>query len=188
MPHVQQIETDLAALVVIDVQEKMLGAISSDPQDELIQRMNKLIRTATLLDVPVIYTEQYPKGLGPTDKRLTETLDGSAAYFEKATMSCWRDRPFASALKEANREHVILCGLETHVCILQTALDLRRVDFEVFIAEDAVGSRFDRDKQVALDRMRSADVTVSTTESLMFELIGRCDHPKFKSFLEIVKS
>lgn len=188
MPHVQQLDPAQAALVVIDVQDKMLGAIKSDPLDELRRHTIKLIRTATLLGVPVLCTEQYPNGLGGTDGEIKASLPDSVVCLEKTTMSCWGDKPFKAALQATQREHVILCGVETHVCIMQTALDLRNVDYDVFVATDACGSRFAHDKSVAIDRMRQADVVMSTTEALMFEMIGRCDHPQFKSFLEIVKA
>ena len=188
MPHVQQLDVSQAALVVIDVQEKMLGATGSDPLDNLRRHITKLVRTAALLNVPVICTEQYPKGLGGTDGAIKDALPDSAAYFEKTTMSCWRDAPFKAALQATNREHIILVGVETHVCVLQTALDMTKVDYDVFVSVDACGSRFENDKAVAIERMRHAGIVVSTTESLMFEMIGRCDHPQFKSFLEIVKS
>jgi len=188
MPYVQQLDVSQAALVVIDVQDKMLGAINSDPLDDLRRNISKLIRTATLFDVPILYTEQYPNGLGGTDRAIKDVLPETAGYFEKTTMSCWRDMPCKTATQTTKREHIILVGVETHVCVLQTALDMMKVDYDVFIAADACGSRFENDKAVALERMRHAGIVVSTTESLMFELVGRCDHPQFKSFLEIVKS
>jgi len=188
MPYVQQLDVSQAALVVIDVQEKMLGAIKSDPLDDLRRQITKLIRTAALFDAPILYTEQYPNGLGGTDGVIKDVLPESAAYFEKTTMSCWRDDLFKTAMQATKREHIILVGVETHVCVLQTALDMMKVDYDVFIAADACGSRFENEKATAIERMRHAGIVVSTTESLMFEMVGRCDHPQFKSFLEIVKS
>lgn len=187
MPHANMLEADLTALVVIDVQEKMLSAISSSQPEALVARMAVLVKTARLLDVPVIFTEQYPRGLGSTDAGLAETLAGATGPLEKSTCSCWRDEGFRAALQATEREHVILCGVETHVCIQQTALDLLRVDYVPFVPADAVGSRRPVDYQMGLDRMRSAGVVVSTVESLMFELIERCDHPRFKEFLKLVK-
>lgn len=187
MPHVNMIERDLAALVVVDVQEKMLAAISSDPPADIIERCIQLVRMAQVFDIPIFATEQYPKGLGPTDQRLRSALPESTRHFEKTTMSCWRDESFCEALQASGREHVIVCGLETHVCVQQTVLDLLRVDFVPFVPVNAVASRFDFDKAASLDRMRHAGAELTTAESLIFELVERCDHPKFKNILKLVK-
>jgi nicotinamidase-related amidase len=187
MPHVNMLEAGLTALVVIDVQEKMLAAISTSPRDALIGKISALVRTAQHLQIPVLFTEQYPQGLGRTDRSLTAVLNGSTGPLAKTTCSCWRDEAFRNALQRTEREHVILAGLETHVCIQQTALDLMRVDYVPFVAIDAVGSRFAPDMDAALARMRRAGVELSTTESIIFELVERCDHPRFKEILKLVK-
>ncbi|MEK6643855.1 MAG: isochorismatase family protein [Planctomycetota bacterium] len=187
MAHVPMIEASLAVVVVVDFQEKMLGAIGTSPKDTLARRIIMLLRTAQLLKMPVIYTEQYPQGLGTTDRSIIETLTGATGPLIKTTCSCWRDEGFRTALQRTEREHVILCGLETHVCIQQTALDLLRVDYVPIVPIDAVGSRFQTDHDAAMLRMRTAGASVTTTESALFELIERCDHPRFKDFLQIVK-
>ncbi len=187
MPHVNMLETDLAALVVIDVQEKMLAAVGSSPQDVILDKMRRVIGTARVLDLPIIATEQYPKGIGYTHPKVREWLPSELKPLEKTTCSCWRDEPFKQTLQRTGREQIILIGLETHVCVQQTAMDLVRMDYSVFIAADACGSRFANDMSVSLDRMRAAGVEISTAESLIFELIERCDHPKFKDILTLVK-
>jgi nicotinamidase-related amidase len=187
MPNVNILEADLAALVVIDVQEKMLSAITSGPTDTILDKIRRLIGVARVLDIPVIHTEQYPQGLGPTAARLKEWLPPGQQPIVKTTCSCWRDQTFHNALQATGREHVILAGLETHVCVQQTALDLLKVDYSVFVAADAVGSRFPLDMNTSLERMRHAGVEISTTESLIFDLVERCDHPKFKDVLQLVK-
>lgn len=187
MSNAHLAEASLAVLVVIDVQEKMLSAISSSPPAELVAAQARLIGAARILEIPVIYTEQYPKGLGPTDDGLKKVLIESTGPLVKSTCSCWRDEAFRNALQRTEREHVILCGLETHVCIQQTAMDLLRVDYDVFVPQDAVGSRRKSDMDAALCRMRQAGVEVTTTESMIFELVERCDHPKFKEILPLIK-
>lgn len=186
MRSIQMIETDLAALVVIDVQEKMLAAIGSDAPDDIVTRLTKLIGTARILEIPILLTEQYPAGLGSTDPRIRSAI-GNAGPIVKNTCSSWRDGNFREALRKSGREHIIVCGLETHVCIQQTVLDLIRVDHVPFVPADACGSRFALDKNIALDRMRHAGAEVTSVESLIFELIERCDHPKFKDVLKCVK-
>ncbi len=187
MSYVNMIETDLAALVVVDVQEKMLAAIGSSAPDRIIDRLERLIGTAILLEMPVIWTEQYPQGLGPTDSRIRKVLPKDSSPIIKTTCSSWRDDPFRRALRETGREHVIVAGLETHVCIQQTVLDLMRVDYLPFVPADAVGSRHAMDHEMAITRMRRTGAEITTTESIIFELVERCDHPKFKDILKLVK-
>ncbi len=187
MAEARLAECSTTALVVIDVQEKMVPAITTRPPDQILASIERLIGAARILDIPVIYTEQNPRGLGPTDARLKPALYGAEGPLVKSTCSCWRDESFRNALKRTEREHVILCGLESHVCVAQTALDLLRVDYLPFVPVDAVGSRAVLDMETSLERLRRAGVQVSTTEALIFELVERCDHPKFKEVLRIIK-
>jgi len=187
MPNVNILEAGDAALVVIDVQEKMLSAVTSAPTDVILDKIRRLIGTAKVLDLPIVFTEQYPKGLGATSSLVREALPRELKPIVKTTCSCWRDPAFRDAVQATGREQVIVAGLETHVCVQQTALDLLRVDYAVFVAADAVGSRFPYDTEISLMRMRRAGVEISTAESLIFELIERCDHPKFKDILQLVK-
>ena len=187
MPSVNTLESDLAVLVVIDVQEKMLAAIGSSPPDEIIDKIRRLIGAARLLEIPILHTEQYPKGLGPTDPRIVKQLPNGSDVIEKTACSCWREEAFRAALQATGHEHVIVAGLETHVCIQQTVLDLIRVDYQPFVAADAVGSRSGLDTETAFARMRHAGAEVSSTEAILFELIERCDHPKFKDMLKLIK-
>ncbi|MBK8266931.1 MAG: spore coat protein GerQ [Planctomycetes bacterium] len=154
MRCVNMIEVDLAVLVIIDVQTKMLAAIGSNTPDQIVERIGKLVQAAELFDIPVLFTEQYPAGLGETDARLKESLQGRGAPIIKNTCSCWRDEVFRGALQKTGREHVIVAGLETHVCIQQTVLDLIRVDYVPFVPVDACSSRFAGDASTAVERMR----------------------------------
>ncbi|MBN2560734.1 MAG: isochorismatase family protein [Phycisphaerae bacterium] len=187
MPHTNMVEETLAALVVVDVQEKMLAAIGTSPPEAIIDRIRRLVGAAEALDIPIIYTEQHPEGLGATDARVKAVLASAAGPIQKTTCSCWREESFRTALQKTGREHIIVVGLETHVCIQQTVMDLIRVDYQAYVAVDAVGSRFQSDMDVSIERMRAAGAELSTAESLIFELIERCDHPKFKTILELVK-
>lgn len=185
MPHTNMIEADLAALVIIDVQEKMHAAIGSIAQETLSANIVKLIAAARLLDIPVLMTEQYPQGLGATVPQIRDAANLKPLV--KTTCSCWRDEAFRAALQATSREHVILVGEETHVCVQQTALDLLRVDYVPFVPEDAVGSRRASDAEAACRRMSRAGVELTSTEAIIFELIERCDHPRFKDILKLVK-
>ena len=181
------LERDLAALVVVDVQDKMLAAIGSDPVDDVIDRCVQLIRMAQLFEAPILLTEQYPRGLGHTSERVKSVLPPTCQVFEKSTMSCWRDEAFREALQRTGREHIIVCGVESHVCIQQTVLDLLRVDYSPFVPINAVASRFAFDKAAAIDRMRTAGAEMTTAEAIVFELAERCDDAKFRDVLKLVK-
>ncbi len=187
MPHVNMLEANLAVLLIIDIQSKMLAAIGSSSQETILDKTRRLIGTAKVLDIPILLTEQNPQGIGSTDSRVQSWLPDDLSPIEKTTCSCWRDEKFKRALQATGREHVILAGLETHVCVQQTALDLLRVDYVPFLAADAVGSRTADDMKMSLERMRHAGVEVSTAEAIIFDLIERCDHPKFKEILKLVK-
>lgn len=187
MPHTNMLEERLAALVVVDVQEKMLAAIGSAAPGGIIDKIRRLVGTAEILGLPIIYTEQYPQGLGPTDAGLKSCLAAATGPIVKTTCSCWRDEKFRAALQRTDRQQVIVAGLETHVCIQQTVMDLIRVDYQVFVPADAIGSRFQSDMSVSLERMRNCGAEISSTESLIFELIERCDHPKFREVLKLIK-
>ncbi len=179
------LEAGLTALVVIDVQEKMHAAIGSMPPDALAANIIKLIAAAKILDIPILMTEQYPQGLGSTVAPIREAA--ALMPLVKTTCSCWRDEGFRAALQATHREHIILVGEEAHVCVQQTALDLIRVDYVPFLPEDGVGSRRPSDADAAFRRMSRAGVELTSSEAIIFELIERCDHPRFKDILKLVK-
>ncbi len=187
MPSVNVLEADLAVVVVVDLQEKMLAALNGSTREQIVEKTCKLLDAARILSLPILFTEQNPRGLGPTDARVKGRLPTDLTPIVKTTCSCWRDETFRARLQRTDREHVILIGMETHVCIQQTALDLIRVDYVPFIAADAVSSRHEQDMCVAFDRMRHEGATISTAEALIFELVERCDHPRFKDILKIIK-
>ena len=187
MPHVNMLEPPSAALLVIDVQEKILAIAGSDKPADVVDRISRLIAAARVFDLPIFVTEQYPRGLGATDPRLAKLLEESPERYEKSTMSCWRDESFKSALQQSDREQIIVCGIEAHVCVQQTVLDLIRMDYQVFVPVDAIASRFAPDKSAALERMRTAGAELLTAEAAIFELVERCDHPRFKDILTIIK-
>jgi len=114
-------------------------------------------------------------------------LPPGAGPIIKSTCSCWADESFRERLRRSRREHILMSGVETHVCIQQTALELLRVDYVVFVLADAVGSRWPLEKEAALARLRDAGAIITTVEAMMFELVRRCDVPAFKPLLDIVK-
>ena len=170
------------ALLVIDVQERINSVMAN--QDHL-PRIEVLVEACRGLDVPVLASEQYPQGLGPTVPSLATALGDTPPA--KLTFSCARDDGLKTALEDSGRNQIIVTGIETHVCVLQTALDLFSLGFEVFVPHDAVNSRRQTDKDWALHRMASAGAVITTTESALFELLERCDTTDFKTVAKLIK-
>ncbi|MEQ8660119.1 MAG: isochorismatase family protein, partial [Gammaproteobacteria bacterium] len=146
-----------------------------------------LARSSELLEVPVFRTEQYPQGLGATHPGVAAALPASTTGFEKQSFSCCGAVGFDDALGASGRDQVVLVGMEAHVCVLQTALDLRRAGREVFVVEDAICSRRLENYQNALDRMRQNDVHVVSAESVVFEWMGSAAHPRFKAVQALLR-
>lgn len=169
-------------LLIIDLQVKLLGAI---PQSEfIVRRAAQLIEGAKILGIPVLATVQYPKGLGPTHPGLLPKLDPP---LEKLDFSSAALEGVVSFFKVRNIQKILLAGVETHVCILQTALDLAAMGFRVYGAVDAMGSRFERDRDWALRRMEKAGVVLTTCEAALFEWAERAGSPEFKQISRLVK-
>jgi len=171
-----------ATLLVIDVQER-INAVMADQGH--VPRIAVLVDACKALEVPVVATEQYPKGLGSTVQGLAECLLDTP--ISKDSFSCAREPAARSALEAAGCSQVILTGIETHVCVLQTAIDLARAGYEVHVPHDAVNSRRAADREWALRRMEAAGVVITSTESALFELLERCDTDEFKVVARMIK-
>jgi nicotinamidase-related amidase len=176
------LDRSAAVLLVIDVQEKINAAMTNQGH---LPRIEVLIEACRALEVPVIGSEQYPKGLGATVEPLASLLGGTPAA--KDTFSCARDTGLREALAASGCPEVIVTGIEAHVCVLQTALDLIDAGYRVHVPYDAVNSRRPADKHWALERMQAAGVQITTTESALFELVERCDTADFKTVAKLVK-
>lgn len=171
-------------LTVIDVQTKLLPTIVN--ADEIVARMELLIRGAHVLGVPVICTEQYPRGLGATDPRILRLL-GEGARIEKSTFSAAGERAFGEAMEKHRVTSVVIVGIETHVCVAQTALDLKAFGINVIVAADAVSSRTKTDRSIALNRLQAAGVVISSVEGVLFDLTEVAGTPEFKEILRLVR-
>jgi len=178
------LRTDKTALLIIDIQKKILPVILNNQM--VIENTLKLIRGFKILSLPVYYTEQYSKGLGNTIPEIQNELAGIKP-FEKMSFSCSGAGKLFDELKERNLTQIILAGIETHVCVQQTALDLLASDFQVIIAADAVSSRKDIDYKFALERMKSNGAEITTTESALFELLEFCGTDIFRQISRLVK-
>jgi nicotinamidase-related amidase len=182
MPHPTQLTASDSGLLVIDVQEKLVPLIGC--ADKLTGNIAFLIDAAKLFAVPVQATEQYPKGLGPTVAALRDRLPERP---EKVKFSCCAIPSVAEGFRRDARTKVVLAGMETHVCVLGTALDLLAQDFRVYVAADAVASRYALDHDLALRRLEKAGAVITTVETAAFEWAGGSDHPRFKEFSKLVQ-
>jgi nicotinamidase-related amidase len=174
-----------SVLVLIDIQEKFRPTIAGI--DDMIKRTAILARAAVRLGVPILATEQYPKALGPTVPELKCCLPDSQAYLPKMCFSSAACVPFREALAAAGRKQVVLAGIETHVCVLQTALELVASGHSVYVVEDAVSSRKLSDRQAALERMSRRGVERITSEMALFEWLRQAGTPEFKEIQALIK-
>lgn len=172
-----------SALLIIDIQERILKVMQR--YETVIDNTLKLIRGSKTLNIPIYYTEQYPKGLGETAAQLKEELNGEA--IQKMSFSCSGAEDLFEEFKNKGYSQIIVCGIESHVCVQQTVLDLLVNNFQVDVAADAVSSRKDTDYNIALERMRANGAEVTTTESILFELLNVCGTEEFKIVSKLVK-
>lgn len=178
-------EASDSVLVVIDVQERLLGAMPKGVRDRVVGQTDILLTAATTMQVPAIATEQYPQGLGPTDATLRAHF-ADTAVLEKTCFACTDADEFKQALAAHQRKQVILTGMETHICVLQTALNLKQLGYEVYVVEDAVSSRSKGNQSNAIQRLRQAGVEITNVESVLFEWLGDARHDAFKTLAKLI--
>jgi len=171
-------------LLVIDIQQRINAVMKF--RVRVVKNTVKLIEGFNILNVPIFITEQYRKGLGPTEKQILDALT-KPAIVEKINFSCCAAIPFMKQLRSKNIKQVVVCGIETHVCVLQTCLDLLAEGFQVYLVTDAISSRRRLDHQTAIDRMQNAGVIFTTTETALFELLEQAGTPEFKQISQLVK-
>jgi nicotinamidase-related amidase len=188
MPSPDLLDRGTALLCVIDIQERLAAAMPE--REPVIEAARKLILSARRLAVPIVVTEQYPRGIGPTEPAIVQALGDDYQPLEKLHFSCCQEAAFASRLGEAAQvgdRQVILCGMEAHVCLLQTCLDLLDNGYQVFVMADAVCSRNADHKRLALEQMREAGVTVTCVESAVYQMLGMAGTPEFKDLLPLFR-
>ena len=178
----EMMSADDTAMIVVDVQEKLIPLVPN--ASRIVWNIERLLDAAKALGVPCFGTEQYPKGLGPTVEPLASRL---AEMHEKLAFSCTACRELVRQLEQREIIRVLLVGIETHVCVQQTALDLLAAGFRVYVAADAVGSRFAVDYEYSLRRMETTGVVLTTTEAAMFEWCEVAGTPEFKEVSQLVR-
>ena len=172
-------------MLMVDVQERLLPAISG--HEDIRRNIMRLARASEVLHIPFFYTEQYPKGLGPTDGEILSSLPGGARRFEKNHFSCCDEEGFADFFKLASPNIIVLFGIETHICILTTLLDLLARDRKVVLAADACGSRVPGNARLALKAAAAAGALVVPTETVIYQLMGKSGTAEFKTLLPLFK-
>jgi nicotinamidase-related amidase len=181
----ERLDPRRAALLILDVQEKLFPHV--DHPCEVMEKMTLLIQGIKLLDLPIIATEQYPQGLGPTIKPLRDLIGQEAFYPAKTSFSALGDPQVNRAVEELGRSQWIVMGIEAHVCVLQTVRDLIGQGKEVIVVNDAITSRSVYDFSSAIAEMRDMGARIATTETVLFELLGDAKHPKFKAFSALIR-
>jgi nicotinamidase-related amidase len=171
-------------LLVVDFQDSLLAKILE--ADRVVDRSVKMIRAADALDMPVVFTEQYRKGLGPTTGRIADEFR-ARPVFDKTSFGCFGDSAFAEHMAQSDRRQLLIVGVEAHVCVMQTALQAMSLGYEPFVARDAVSSRGETDLAAGLDRMAAEGVRLVTVEMAIFELLRAAGTPEFKKMLPIIK-
>lgn len=172
-------------LLVVDVQEAFRDPIGNFAV--VASNIARAVSGFNILGLPIVLTEQYPKGLGPTAEEIRFSLPEDFEPIEKMTFSAFGSADVRIKLEDAGAKQVVLCGVETHVCINQTAHDLIAAGYDVHLLTDCVGSRFDHDKAAGLEKMKAAGVVPSSVEMALFELMGNAGHEKFKEIQALIK-
>jgi nicotinamidase-related amidase len=183
MKDVGLLKRDETAFLVIDIQERLMPVISD--REEVFSNVNKLISGAGILSVPVVVTEQYPKGLGRVCKEIE--LPDNQEVIEKICFSCILSDPVKTLLQKLKARSLVLSGVESHICVLKTALDALKNGYEVHVAADAVSSRRRFDKEIALERLRQSGAFIATTEMILFQLMDEAGSDEFKQISRLIK-
>ncbi len=184
MRHPHLLRQDNTLLVVVDIQTKLLNVMFE--RERLVSSCRKLIQACKLLEVPMVMTEQYPKGMGPTDPQILEVLQ-DVGVIEKLSFSCCGAQDFDQKIASLGKRQILVIGIEAHVCVLQTVHDLLDEKYFVYVPYDAVSSRKEGDYANALNRMRQAGAVVGSVESAVFELLEKAGTPLFKEVSKLIK-
>jgi nicotinamidase-related amidase len=176
--------TENSVLILVDVQEKLARAMHE--KEALLESTVKLIQGAKVLGLPILWTEQNPNGLGSTVPEVAELLSDLQPV-TKLSFSCCGEIRFMERLKELNRKQALVAGIESHVCVYQTVMDLLNLRYEVQVVADAVGSRTPENKAVGLERCKELGASITSTETALFELLRVAEGDKFKQMLKVVK-
>jgi len=178
------LDKDNCLVLIVDMQERLVGATNAQKEAEVA---SKLIEAANILDIPIIVSEQYPKGLGHTDGTLAEFLNSSSKIIKKTAFSLLKECGVLETIKSYGKSQVILLGIETHVCVYQTAMDLLEKGYEVCLLKDGCKSRNEFEYETGIDLMCLEGVKISCLEIVLFELLQDAKNPNFKEVQALIK-
>jgi nicotinamidase-related amidase len=182
--HPAILKKEGTALVIVDVQEKLLPYVQK--KDEVVANIQMLIKFAHIMDIPVILTEHYPKGLGVTVPEIKEVLEKYEPK-EKVIFSCYGSLEFTKKLEELGVKRFMIAGIESHICVQQTTLDALHSGYEVHVISDAISSRTKHNYKIGIKKMKHFGAIISSTEMAMYEIMERADTKEFKEVLKLVK-
>jgi nicotinamidase-related amidase len=186
-PHPMTLDRERTALVVIDVQERLFPAMDADHREEVMRNIKVLTATARRLNLGTLVTEQYPKGLGHTLQEVKDALPAGVQPVEKVAFSCLGVDAFRSRLTATGARQLLLSGIEAHVCVLMSALDLLAEGYAVHIVADAVTSRSQANWRLAMAQLRQAGAVVTTTETVLFQLLRQADTDDFRELARLIR-
>ncbi|MEM2969567.1 MAG: hydrolase [Candidatus Bathyarchaeia archaeon] len=175
---------DEPILIIIDVQEKLFTHIAE--KETVLENLEKIIKFMYIIKIPIIITEQYPKGLGPTVPEV-KNLISDFKPIEKLEFSCFGSQEFRKALEKTGKKTLILAGIEAHICVTQTAIEGLENGYKIYVVEDATSSRTLQDKTTAINRMRQNGAIIISTEMLIYELLKKAGTLEFKETLKLIK-
>ncbi|MHC1598071.1 MAG: hydrolase [Candidatus Methanofastidiosia archaeon] len=181
---VKKLRRDDCVFVIIDVQERFMPVL--DAPEEVVQNIVKLANGVAVLDIPTILTEQHPKGIGKTVPEIMDSL-ATYSYFEKDSFSCFKDEAFKKKIKSLGKRQLLVVGIEAHICVSKTVLDALEEGYDVFVVADAVTSRALSNKDIALERMKTAGAIIESTEGALFSFIELSNDEEFKMIHRIIK-
>lgn len=173
-----------SVLLIIDVQEKLVNALD---KDIIIKRVSNLVKSAKVLDIPIVVTEQYPKGLGKTVDAVSSSCGENTPVFEKTSFNALAEEGVVEKLKSYNRKQIVICGIETHICVHQTAAALLREGFEVYVVKDACASRSKYEFKQGIELMQANGAKITCVEIVLFEWLKSAKHPNFKEIQALIK-
>lgn len=180
------LKVDNTGLILIDYQGKL--AMIMYENEDLLAKMTSLVKGAQLLDIPIIWLEQYPKGLGPTVNEIKKLLeDDDQKPIAKMDFNCCQNSEFQAALNEVGKENYLIAGIEAHICIYQTVRELLSEGKHVEYVQDAISSRTLENKQIGMEKMKLFGAYPTSVEMALFELMGTAEHPKFRDISKLIK-
>ncbi len=184
MRHTHLLNAEEAALVIVDLQEKLVKMVHN--REEVVKRSTLMIELAKIYHIPILMTEHYPEGLGYTIEEIKTCLPAYEPIY-KRIFSCFGVKEFRDALVRLERKQLMVLGIETHICVNQTVHDALLRGYQVHVISDALGTRFPHDHQVGMEKMRDAGAIITTSEMAIYEIVERADTEEFKEVLKLVK-